>query len=425
MKSIVSQPAQTLKRILAASFILAFSSLPTLASPESGFIDALNNSNLDEKRKMVSILYDIGENQAQIMAKCAEQLQKLLQQSNITKAESDYTLSLIKALSASSNPQHLTLLEKARQSDSRKVRSQAKKSIKKIKSRIESLPLLEEINKTYTSFSTNIGVLTWMTQSSWEYSQEVAWQDLYTARVVSKKKSELGDYTLIPLSLDELTKALSSENSRDRKIAAQRVFYLGVKNSDIHKAIASRIQLLTTEIKSGITTNVDEASWFAKALSASANSNYIPVLEALKQAGNSKAEFYAEHAQSMLNMFKSWYEALDQIADIQNIRIIDFQILMLKAPYLSTKDPSMIYLINHHQETEQVRSLCAQTIAAEWPFVRRNARQVRPAARMLQVLSRSGNPQYLELIREAQNSPSKHLQAHALDAEKQLLRSIK
>jgi hypothetical protein len=247
--------------------------------------------------------------------------------------------------------------------------------------------------------------------SSQEYTREEGQNYLYTARVAPSKRFDLNALKTAPIpEISALIAQLNTSVPRERILAASQIFYLGIRTPELRKNIQDHLKAYSIGHES---MNSDEAAWMLKALSAMGEADDKKIIAAFADSGGERLRFHAGLALALVDKFSVWYEQINS-TDFTTITETQLHQLLFQAPYLTAKDAAIHYMISKRNETQNFVDQCYTELKLFWPYVQRNAREVRPNARMMQVMARSPKPEYAELLREiVAKAPSKHLVAHA------------
>lgn len=350
---------------------------------------------------------------AQNMAIINDSLNGLLnRKEQLNKYEIKLALLLTQALGYSNDPQHLATLARAKTSGLNGLDKVGAKAQASVSARSATNPELGVLIDKYKKFGDSTKVFIALLFSSVEYTREEGQNYLYTALVYPSDKFDVQQFMALPApDVAKISAQLDSPVPRERILAATQIYYLGIRSEEIHKKITKQLTGLSADNIAIVDT--DETAWLVKALAASGNEKDKPLIERFVQRSTGGLHFHAEMSLGLVDKFASWYSKIEA-TDFTKASETQLHILLLQAPYLSIKDAAIHHLIQSHNETAEVAEICYNELKFFWPFVRHNAREVRPAARMMQVMARAGNPKYADLLREImENAPSKHLRAHA------------
>ena len=327
-------------------------------------------------------------------------------------------------LAYSSDQNHRRTLNLASKSKDRKISKAARKSLKRFNELAEVREFSNKLEQAYQPISFAVELYSKMLQSDVEYTREEAIQELHASRIIQrdKKADNVFGYSIVNINNKSLMNMLNSDSNRERKIAAQTIYYLVAREKQLYDRIAELAKERLTEYRSfqsgttntGARPDLDELAWLIKSLASSGDDKYLELFDQALALNVSKLTFHTSLAKKLVGEFSKWRSALEQANSFEGVSRKAFHLYILDAPYLSIKDCALHYFIDNRLKTDdKVISLSHEEFSIFYPYVRRNAREVRPAARMLQIMAATGNANYLEVMEAAEKAPSRHLNAHA------------
>ncbi len=178
------------------------------------------------------------------------------------------------------------------------------------------------------------------------FKQEGQYQ-IYNSRL--SKKKEMGDitqYKFTNITEGKVISLLTTGSLKEVKNVLQLIFYSGIDSPKISAIIARRLEyFLSKPLKEHGKVSIDELAWHAKALAASGQLSYMPLLSKLANYNHKKLAFHAAHAKVLLNGFNHFYSALEDAGKLYTLSTEALCLLALKAPYLQVKNPALHYLL--------------------------------------------------------------------------------
>ncbi len=229
--------------------------------------------------------------------------------------------------------------------------------------------------------------------------------------------SAVGSATQEDLDADinHYVEIFSGSNFQQQRRALESLSWSGLSTPEIFQKIESRLQSLS-DAKSK--PEVQEASWFAKALGYSGSEQYKETLVSIsKEAKSKKVRKYANQSIINLEQYKTWNPIIsDGLIQAPSGRLQQARV----ANMLAASDPWLVRLgakrVYHgHKNDAPLIAKAAARLESEYPQAKKsNEAQIDAIAWLIKVLAESGEKQYQPLLNEvAKQSKVKKVKKYA------------
>ncbi len=405
-----------LKLIIFLSLLLSFSISATGRSDL--LIEKYTSDKVKERLNAAKHIIANKNNSSDILLLALDHFDELQSKFGTDKYALKEALLALDILALSNKQVHLSALNKYLAQPHKKLKKSAIKAQRAIQASLNKITQAEQLRAQVKSpgrlFDFYFAYLFGPTKV---FRHEGQYQ-LYNARLSKQKEvDDLTEYKFTHTTEGEIISQLSTGSLKEVKNVLQLIFYSGVDSPKISAIIARRLEFfLSKPLKEHGKVSIDELAWQTKALAASGDLSYMPLLSRVANYEHKKLAFHAAHAKVLLKAFNDFYSALEQTANIFTLSTEELCLLALKAPYLQVKNPALHYLVRSKYVgyDDEVSHLAYLSFKDEYPFIRRSPRHVKPAKHSILMIAKSGNESYYPVLKEAaETAPSAHVSQYA------------
>jgi hypothetical protein len=224
-------------------------------------------------------------------------------------------------------------------------------------------------------------------------------------------------FSSVDEQIDHYLEILDGDNNADKITMLQRLQWSGLSDPRLYTEIESRV------IFRGFSKPVSkEATGLLahqiRALGYSGNEQYRSTLENIRdESKNSKLKRHAEKALSQLDDFKRWNQLIQQ-SDIdtegKSAEVANYM-KMLTVDDVSVQRMAARAIYWEKQQDSDLQALTAEKLKSVYLEAGLDGQAQDTAAWFCKALGQSGNPEYLELLKEVnKNTPHRKIKKHSL-----------
>ena len=252
-----------------------------------------------------------------------------------------------------------------------------------------------------------------MYHSDYKHTRNKAFKYLKAAMIVDAD-ADYDEFQIKDLELvrRELSNMLDSGDLEQAKYAAQAIYYGGSSDKVLFDNIHQKL-LMGYQKNLDDEVHIDRMAWFARALSASGNEEYLPTLQQVAKSSNEKLSMYGSWSVGLLPEFADWVDKLDLLENAT--KGDELHLAVLESPYIQLKFPAAFYIRKNESlyTDSEVINLVLAEIKAYYPYMRRNRHETTAAGHMLKILVRYCTEECIPVLVEAsENSPSRHFRSY-------------